>query len=49
MNKKYEKTGGYARKAYGPARKTLGRKLKYKIPERPFDPVAFAAALEVLG
>lgn len=49
MNHKYEKTGGYARNARRPALKAVARILKSKIRERSFDPVAYAAALEILG
>ena len=49
MNQRFEKTGGYARKPRDTAGKTIAAILKSRIPGRPFDPVAYAAALEILG
>ena len=49
MKQEYQKTGGYARKPRDRAGKTFPGILKSRIPDRPFDPVAYAAALEVIG
>lgn len=49
MNQNYKKTGGYARQRRDAAAKPIITILKSRIFGRPFDPVAYAAALEVLG
>ena len=49
MNQQYQKTGSYACNPRNPAGKTIARILRSRILDRPFDPVAYAAALEVLG
>ena len=49
MKQDYQKTGGYARKPRGTARQTITKILKSQSLPRPFDPVAYAAALEVIG
>ena len=51
MNQQYEKTGGYARKPRDCAgnANSIIRILKSRNRGRPFDPVAYAAALEILG
>ena len=49
MNSVTKKTGEYARTAREKARDFTAKSLNSNIFARPFDPVAYAAALEVLG
>ena len=49
MKQKYDTMGGNARQRRDSAGKTIPSILKSAIFGRPFDPVAYAAALEVLG